>query len=113
VSTTGPQAPGHSRRRTWLRVSVLLLALLIPGAHAGAQVVPASLVTAESGSAAFEYDLLGTVLRPVPRGSGRPVVPLRPAPFPTPPPTPAARPLLVPPRTAPALHALRSVVLRC
>ncbi|MDQ1046859.1 hypothetical protein [Streptomyces sp. V4I2] len=114
MSTAARTALGPARRRAWLRVLVLLLALFVPGAHAGAQTVPASAVAAEGGSAVFEYDVLDTVLRPVTRGSGRPVAPLRPAPFPqAPPATPAARPLPVPPRTPPALRALRSVVLRC
>ncbi len=114
MSTAAPQASGPARRRAWLRVLVLLLALSIPGAHAGAQAVPVSPVAAEAGSAVFEYDVLDTVLRPVSRGTGRPVAPPRPAPFPdAPPAAPAARPLPIQPRTPAALHALRSVVLRC
>lgn len=110
MNTVAPQALGHARRRAWLRAFVLLLALSVPGAHA--QAVPASVTVAESGSAVFEYDVLDTVLRPVTRGTGRPVVPLRPAPFPAAVTTaPAARPL--PPRTPRSLHTLRSVVLRC
>ncbi|MER5211298.1 hypothetical protein ABT063_12125 [Streptomyces sp. NPDC002838] len=110
--STAPQAPRVVRRHAWPRVLVLLLALLVPGAHVGAQAVPAGAVAGESGAAGFEYDALDTVLRPAPRGTARPVVPLRPAPLPEPEP-PAAHPLPVPPRTPHALHALRSVVLRC
>ncbi|GAA3988739.1 hypothetical protein OG252_26610 [Streptomyces sp. NBC_01352] len=114
MSTAAPPALGPARRRAWPRVLVLLLALFVPGAHAGAPAVPALAVAAEGGSAVFEYDVLDTVLRPVTRGSGRPVAPLRPAPFPDPVPAAAAARLLpVPPCTPPALRALRSVVLRC
>ncbi|WP_107091680.1 hypothetical protein [Streptomyces sp. MMG1533] len=114
MSTAAPQALGHARRRAWLRVLVLMLALFVPGAHAGAQAAPASAVAAESGSVVCEYDLMDNVLRPVTRGTGRPVAPLRPAPFPEAAPAfPAARPLPVPPLAPPALDALRSVVLRC
>lgn len=114
MSTVAPQALGHARRRAWLRTFVLLLALSVPGAHAGAQSVPVSVAAAESGSAIFEYDVLDTVLRPVTRRTGhRPVVPLRPVLPPTTDPT--GHPPL-PPHAAPAppaLRALRSVVLRC
>ncbi|MFE9440725.1 hypothetical protein ACFYO2_17270 [Streptomyces sp. NPDC006602] len=114
MSTAAPQALGPAGRHAWLRVLVLLLALFVPGAHAGAQAMPVSAVATEGGSVVFEYDVLDTVLRPVGRGAGRPVVPLRPAPFPDPAPaTPIARPRLAPPGTSPALRALRSVVLRC
>jgi hypothetical protein len=112
--STAPQARRVARRHVWSRVLVLLLALLVPGAHAGAQTGPAATVAGESGAAAFEYDALDTVLRPAPRGTARPVAPLRPAPVPdAEPAAPAARPLPVPPRTPHALHALRTVVLRC
>ncbi|MFI1354873.1 hypothetical protein ACH4TV_15065 [Streptomyces sp. NPDC020898] len=110
MNTAAPHALGPARRYAWLRAFVLLLALSVPGAHA--QAVPAPLTAAESGSAVFEYDVLDTVLRPVTRGTGRPVAPLRPAPFPAAAPTtPPARSL--PPHTPRSLHALRSVVLRC
>lgn len=114
MSTTAPRALGHARRRAWLRAFVLLLALTVPGAHAGAHAVPLSVPSAESGSAVAEYDVLDTVLRPVARGMGRPAVPLRPAPFPVPTTHPTAPPVRsAPPRTARSLQALRSVVLRC
>ncbi len=111
MNTAAPHALGRARRHAWLRAFVLLLALSVPGAHA--QAVPAPLTAAESGSAVFEYDVLDTVLRPVTRGTGRPVAPLRPAaPFPAAVPTaPAARTL--PPSTPRSLPAPRSVVLRC
>lgn len=102
----------QARRRAWLRVFVLLLALSMPGGHAGAQTMPASMAAAESGSAVFEYDVLDTVLRPVTRGTGRCVVPLRPVPVPIA--GPAARPLPIhTPPAAPSPRAPRSVVLRC
>lgn len=104
------RTPYAVRRAAWLRVLVLLLALLVPGtaAHGG---VAESVVT---GGTAAEYDVHDTALRPPGRHGHRPVVPLRPAPRP-----PSARhpvatadhPLPVPPR--PLLLAPRSVVLRC
>ncbi|WP_105970389.1 hypothetical protein [Streptomyces geranii] len=112
MSPVAPQALGHARRRGWLRAFVLLLALSMPGGHAGARAVPVSVAAAESGSAVFEYDVLDSVLRPVTRGAGRSVVPLRPVPAPVP--GPAARPLPThTPPAAPSLRAPRSVVLRC
>lgn len=112
MSTVAPQALGPARRRAWLRAFVLLLALSMPGGHAGAQTVPVSVAAAESGSAVFEYDVLDTVLRPVTRGTGRSVVPLRPVPAPAP--GRAARPLPThTPLASPSLRAPRSVVLRC
>ncbi|WP_405645832.1 hypothetical protein [Streptomyces sp. NBC_00019] len=100
-----------SSTRTWLRAFVLLLALLVPGGHAGAHA--ANAVTPVAGEVA-EYDVLDTALRPPARAAHRPVVPLRPAPRPAPAPgVPAGRPLPAPPRPPYALHTLRSVVLRC
>ncbi|MFC8879149.1 hypothetical protein [Streptomyces ardesiacus] len=55
-----------------LRVLVLLLVLVVPGAHVAAPAAPVAGATAE-------YDHLDTVLR-VPGRSGRPVAVLRPAP---------------------------------
>lgn len=100
-----------SSTRTWLRAFVLLLALLVPGGHAGAHAATA--VTPIAGELA-EYDVLDTALRPPARAAHRPVVPLRPAPRPAPAPgAPAGHPLPAPPRLPHALHTLRSVVLRC
>ncbi|MDX3747336.1 hypothetical protein [Streptomyces sp. AK08-02] len=104
-----PYASYAVRRTAWLRVVVLLLALLVPGtaAHCGAA---ESVVS--SGTAA-EHDVHDSALRPSARYGHRGVVALRPVPGP-----PAARhapartahPLPVPPRPTPAP---RSVVLRC
>ncbi|WP_327718012.1 hypothetical protein OG381_23340 [Streptomyces sp. NBC_00490] len=100
-----------SSTRTWLRAFVLLLALLVPGGHAGA---PAATAVAPIAGELAEYDVLDTALRPPARAAHRPVVPLRPAPRPAPAPAvPAGRPLPAPPRPPYALHTLRSVVLRC
>ncbi|MDW4907426.1 hypothetical protein RB628_19230 [Streptomyces sp. ADMS] len=104
------RTPYAGRRAAWLRVLVLLLALLVPGtaAHCGAA---EPVVT---GAAAVEYDLHDTALRPPGRYGHRPVVPLRPAPRPPSarrPPATAAHPFPVPP--LPTLSLLRSVVLRC
>ena len=92
----------------WLRVLVLLLALLVPVSHAEAHTAP--VVSAELA----ELDVLDTVLRPSARGADRHVVPARPATLPAPVPgVPQSRPLPAPPRPPYALHTLRTVVLRC
>ncbi|MER5196270.1 hypothetical protein ACWD3J_23905 [Streptomyces sp. NPDC002755] len=94
------------RSRTWLRTLVLLLALLVPGA---ATEVAAAPVAAEVA----EYDVLDTALRPAPCAH-RPAALRRPAPLPDPAPgAPADRPRPAPHRPSYALHALRTVVLRC
>ncbi|WP_327316229.1 hypothetical protein [Streptomyces sp. NBC_01235] len=100
-------ARSHSRSRAWLRVLVVLLALLVPGAPAELATTPVA-----AGEIA-EYDVLDTALRPAPCAH-RPAALLRPAPLPVPAPgVPADRPLPAPPGPSCALHALRTVVLRC
>ncbi|MFF1722395.1 hypothetical protein [Streptomyces sviceus] len=96
--------------RDWLRVLVLLLALLVPGAPVQAHAMP----PVPAGEF-VEYDVLDTALRPPARAVHRMVVPLRPAPRPeTVPGVPACRrPLPAFPRPPSALAALRSVVMRC
>ncbi|KUN24433.1 hypothetical protein AQJ23_23055 [Streptomyces antibioticus] len=96
-----------SSTRTWLRAFVLLLALLVPVAPAGA---PAAVPVA-AGEVA-EYDVLDTVLRPADR---HPVAPLRPAPRVAPPSPviPEGTALPAPPHPSSRLLALRTVVLRC
>ncbi|MGW0418657.1 hypothetical protein [Streptomyces sp. NPDC003015] len=97
------------RSRDWLRALVLLLALLVPGAHLQAQAMP----PVPAGEL-VEYDVLDTALRPPARIVHRAVVPLRPVPWPEAVPgVPADRPLPAAPRPPHALPALRSVVLRC
>ncbi|MDC0772421.1 hypothetical protein [Streptomyces sp. HD] len=102
------------RSRTWLRILVLLLALLVPGAHAHAHAVPAA--AGVSGEAAAEQDVLDTILRPPARTDRRTPVRLR---LPAPPPQPApgvapARPAhTAPPRPPYVPEILRTVVLRC
>ncbi|KUN34884.1 hypothetical protein AQJ30_27920 [Streptomyces longwoodensis] len=90
-------------RRVWLRVLVLLLALLVSGGEAAC--------AAPHGTVAAEHD----VTAPAPRSAAcRPAAPLRPAPTPRPRPraaVPVGRPAARPPYTAP--RVLRSVVLRC
>ncbi|MFI9170443.1 hypothetical protein [Streptomyces lincolnensis] len=98
------------RRRAWLRVLVLLVALVLPGAHTGTHAAPATPPAGE----AIEYDLLDTALRLPARAARRPVVPLRPAPRPEAAPgVPAGAPLPAVPRPSYTLVALRTVVLRC
>ncbi|MFF4356960.1 hypothetical protein [Streptomyces sp. NPDC001604] len=97
-----------SRGHAWLRTLVLLLTLLVPGAHVEAHEAP------PSATEIVEYDALDAAVRPPADALHRTVVALRPAPLQAPPlDTPADRPLPVSPRPPHALHALRSVVLRC
>ncbi|MFC9506632.1 hypothetical protein [Streptomyces sp. NPDC057002] len=105
--------PRGTRRTSWPRVLVLLLALLVPGAHAEAHT--GSTAAAVSGeSTAVECDILDTVLRPSARAARRTAVPLRPAPLPAPGPAHTApRPSPVPPGPPPAPRPPRSEVLRC
>lgn len=102
------------RSRTWLRVLVLLLAVLVPGAHAQAHALPA--VAAISGEAA-EQDVLDTVLRPPARADrrGNTVRLGRPAPPPKPAAGAPARRLShpAPPGRPYPPRFLRTVVLRC
>ncbi|WP_432031597.1 hypothetical protein [Streptomyces antibioticus] len=93
-----------SRGRAWLRVFVLLLALLAPGAAAEVSV-------ASAAAEVVEYDVAGPALRPAP-GVRRPALPSPPAP----PAAPAARPGTVRPAPGGAPYALvvsRTMVLRC
>jgi hypothetical protein len=91
------------RSRVWLRVLVLLLALLVSGGEAAC--------AAPHGTVVAEHD----VTAPAPRlAAHRPAAPLRPAPAPSPrrprAAVPTGRPA-EPPYAAP--RVLRSVVLRC
>ncbi|QEV30436.1 hypothetical protein CP976_21310 [Streptomyces coeruleorubidus] len=91
---------------------VLLLALLVPGAHAEAHTGPAATVSGES--TAVECDVLDAAPRPPARGTRRAAVPLRPAPLPSPGPAYAAPlPVPVPPGPRHDPRPLRSEVLRC
>ncbi|MEU6181960.1 hypothetical protein [Streptomyces coeruleorubidus] len=101
-----------TRRHTWPRVLVLLLALLVPGAHAEAHTGPTATVSGES--TAVECDIPDTAQRPPARGARRAAVPMRPTPLPsTGPEYGAPQPAPVPagPRHDP--RPLRSEVLRC
>ncbi|QFR02743.1 hypothetical protein F9278_23000 [Streptomyces phaeolivaceus] len=105
-----------------LTLTVALLALLAPLTHTtthGAHALPPAL-SGEPPTA--EYDLLETAPRPPTRHTPRPAAPPRPtvAASPHTPPAPSHRRhrLRAAPRPRPshppyALHALRSVVLRC
>ncbi|MBE8471674.1 hypothetical protein [Streptomyces justiciae] len=99
-----------SSTRTWLRAFVLLLALLVPAAPAGAHAATA--VTPVVSGEITEYDVLDTALRPAARHS---VAPLRPAPRVEPPSpvVPEGTPLPAPPHPSYRLLTLRTVVLRC
>lgn len=120
--STASTARCRSRSHAWLRVLVLLLALLVPGAHVQAHALPA--LTGVSGGSgapgsgeAAEHDVLDTVLRPPARADRRNAVrPARPAPGPLPKPALGARacpPRPAPPRPPYLSHILRTVVLRC
>ncbi|MFF9030597.1 hypothetical protein [Streptomyces iakyrus] len=102
--------PRGPRRHIWLRVLVLLLALLVPGAHAEALTGPTATVSGESTT--VECDVLDTVLRPPARGVRRTAAPTAPAPLPEPAHTARlARPVPADPPYDP--RPLRSEVLRC
>jgi hypothetical protein len=100
----------RSRSRTWLRVLVLLLALLVPGAHAQAHALPPVAAAAEIA----EQDVPDTALRPVARAERRTAVRQRPGPSQGPATgTPAGTRRCAPPRPSYVPHILRTVVLRC
>jgi len=100
----------HPRSHTWLRVLVVLLALLVPAAPAGFAAPQAA------ASESVEQDVLDTPLRPA-SCPHRSVAPLRPALLP--PADPAPRSLSSPqrpshpPRRPHPSSALRTVILRC
>ncbi|MET9761172.1 hypothetical protein ABZ016_19240 [Streptomyces sp. NPDC006372] len=105
-------APRGTRPHAWLRVLVLLLALLVPGAHAEAHTGATAAVSGES--TAVECDILDTAPRPPARVDRRTAVPLRPAPLPPPGPAYTSRHAVpVPPGAAHTLRPPRSEVLRC
>ncbi|MCU8593072.1 hypothetical protein [Streptomyces sp. A13(2022)] len=101
----------RAARAGWLRVLVLLLALLVPCTPAKAQAAPAAAVT----GAAAEYDHLDTI-RPARVRGARRAAAARPAPGPRAGRRPGSAPVLaplVPTRPPGCPRALRSVVLRC
>lgn len=97
-----PHAP--TARTAWLRVLVLLLALVVPCANATAEAVP---VTTVAAGAVGEYDQVDTALRTPVRGARRAA--------------PVVRRTVRRTRSAPSAPAVphsrarapRSVVLRC
>ncbi|MFD5227573.1 hypothetical protein ACFWJ5_03380 [Streptomyces qaidamensis] len=109
--TPEPQPePRGPRRRTWLRVLVLLLALLVPGAHAEAQTGPTATFSGESTT--VECDLLDAFPRPPARSARRTAAPPAPAPLPEPAHT-ARRHVPLPGKPPCDPRPLRSEVLRC
>ena len=110
MSTASRRPP---RLTAWLRLLVLLLALLVPGVHAEVQAAPALTASAE-GVETVEHDALDTLVRPPAGAVHRTDVPQRPAPLPDRAPArPAVRPCPAVPRPPYALPLLRTVVLRC
>ncbi|MFG2808646.1 MULTISPECIES: hypothetical protein [Streptomyces] len=112
--TPAPQPVHRSpRRHAWLRVLVLLLALLVPGAHAEAHTGWTAGVSGENTT--VECDLLDTALRLPARTARRTAaVPLSPAPLRGPGPASTAQhPVPVPPTPRLDPRPLRSEVLRC
>ncbi|WP_128435431.1 hypothetical protein [Streptomyces cyaneus] len=103
------------RSRAWLRALVLLLVLLVPGAHAQAHATHMASGASGSSGEVAEHDVLDTVLRPPARPDRRNTVRLRPAPLPKPAPpgVGACPPSPAPPRPPHVPHILRTVVLRC
>ncbi|MEU0068960.1 hypothetical protein ABZ027_05355 [Streptomyces sp. NPDC006332] len=105
-------ARGLPRSRAWLRVLVLLLAVLVPGGPAEGSAPPVAAMEI------VEYDVLDTAPRPPAHDAHRPAVSPRRAPRPGPAPAaPRGLPHPAPPKPpyAPwAPHAaLHTVVLRC
>ncbi|EFL33250.1 predicted protein [Streptomyces viridochromogenes DSM 40736] len=112
MSPAPQPVPRGTRPNAWLRVLVLLLALLVPGAHAEAHTGAVAAVSGES--TAVECDVLDTAPRPPARVVRRTAVPLRPALLTSPGPAYTARRAVpVPPGTPHALRPPRSEVLRC
>ncbi|WP_199837324.1 hypothetical protein [Streptomyces caniscabiei] len=119
TDTPRVRARRYARRRTWLRVLALTVALLVPTAHAATHAAASLPPTASSELPTTECDLLGNAPRPQARHTLRPSAPPRSPSSVSPVPTPATRhdspclPARPWPRPPCALHALRSVVLRC
>ncbi|MET9970313.1 hypothetical protein ABZZ80_31475 [Streptomyces sp. NPDC006356] len=121
--STASTARRPSRSRAWLRVLVLLLALLVPGAHAQAHATAPPTASFGSSGELAEHDVLDTVLRPPARPDRRSAAsPGRRGPGPLPRSARDARPCPArhaPPRPTydshlpPLPHLLRTVVLRC
>ncbi|MFB6850321.1 hypothetical protein ACFCXS_36530 [Streptomyces sp. NPDC056373] len=112
MTPTPRPAPRGPRRHAWLRVLVLLLALLVPGAHAEAHSGWTAPVSGENTT--VECDLLDTALRPPARGVRRVAAPPAPAPLPNPGPAHATqRSVRVPPSAPHGPRPPRSEVLRC
>ncbi|MGW1539364.1 hypothetical protein ACWCPM_03580 [Streptomyces sp. NPDC002309] len=108
--STPQQTRRAARRRVWPRLLVLLLALLLPMAHAEAAAGPVAVVAGE----AVEADVLDTALRPPGRGGHRPAVAQRPVRAAAPQePSTQARPAHAPTGPPYTLRTVRSVVLRC
>ncbi|MGW0137079.1 hypothetical protein [Streptomyces sp. NPDC003299] len=109
---TRPHPRPHGRV-AWLRVLVLLLALLVPGEACAVAALPASVPTA---AATAEHDVTDTAVRLPGQGTQRAAVPPRPARVPGAP-VPqrpgGAGEQAASPAPYTALCALRSVVLRC
>ncbi|MGW3985804.1 hypothetical protein [Streptomyces sp. NPDC004830] len=113
--TPAPQpALRGPRRPVWPRVLVLLLALLLPGAHATAPGGPVA-VTVAGESTTAEADVLDTVLRPSARTTRRTEAAPRRAPLPAASrPAHPARPAAPGPAHPPHVpRPPRSWVLRC
>ncbi|MFE5815799.1 hypothetical protein [Streptomyces sp. NPDC056479] len=101
----------RSRSHAWLRALVLLLALLVPGAHAQAHALP---TVAVASAEIAEHDALDTALRPAARADRRTALRTRPAPPSKPAPCASPGPRLTAPHRPPYVpHPLRTVVLRC
>ncbi|MEU6094135.1 hypothetical protein [Streptomyces sp. NPDC047079] len=113
VSTT-PHPPRTARRYAWLRVLLVLLALLAAGANAEAMTAEPEVLSAAQACEA-EHEVLVAALRPAGPQGPRAPAPLRPVPRGTCGPyepqssgrAPARAPFF------PALSALRTVVLLC
>ncbi|GAA3767453.1 hypothetical protein [Streptomyces chiangmaiensis] len=109
-----PHAPRTARRYAWLRVLVVLVALLMAGAHTGA-VTADSLPVSTAQTCGAEYDQLTATPAPTNPQGHRTVASSRPGPpggaRPSGP--EGSAPALAWAPYSPTLHALRTVVLRC
>lgn len=110
-----PHGPRTVRRYAWLRVFVVLVALLAVGADAEAVAAQAAAASESTGACDAEHNVLDAARRPtVPQGQGG-VTPQRPGPRTGDTPSEPAPPSRTPvrPPHSPALRALHTVVLLC
>ncbi|MFF3911603.1 hypothetical protein ACFYZJ_38015 [Streptomyces sp. NPDC001848] len=109
-----PHPPRTARCHAWIRVLVVLVTLLAAGAYTDAVEADSAPVSAVQACDA-DYDVLAPAPRTATLQGPRTVAPLRPGPQAAPAPSGPDDPPPTPVRASrsAALHALRTVVLRC